>query len=152
MVRAITLGLSDYAPPVVNDPIATARLRIAVEAILGPQAVAEGPMMMVAEDMAEYLNRVPGSFFVLGAMPDGVNWAEPHHRPRFDIDHHVAPWRGDPGGGGGWVSRTGKQVDKDRSRQGRKAFDAEYACQFLGHLPEHCAILEQVLACMKNLA
>ena len=48
--------------------------------------------MMVAEDMAEYLNRVPGSFFVLGAMPDGVSWAEPHHSPRFDIDERALPW------------------------------------------------------------
>lgn len=85
------LELSDYAPPVVNDPIATAQLRIAAEAILGPQAVADGPMMMVAEDMAEYLNRVPGSFFVLGAMSDDVSWAEPHHSPRFDIDERAMP-------------------------------------------------------------
>lgn len=85
------LELSDYAPPVVNDPTATARLRVVVEAMLGPQAVADGPMMMVAEDMAEYLNRVPGSFFVLGAMPDSVSWAEPHHSPRFDIDERSLP-------------------------------------------------------------
>ena len=56
---------------------------MAAEAILGAKALADGPMMMVAEDMAEYLNRVPGSFFVLGAMPDGVSRAEPHHQPAF---------------------------------------------------------------------
>ena len=85
------LELSDYAPPVVNDPVATARLRVAAEATLGQAAIADGPMLMVAEDMAEYLNRVPGSFFVLGAMPDGVAWAEPHHSPRFDVNEQALP-------------------------------------------------------------
>jgi amidohydrolase len=41
--------------------------------------------------MAEYLNRVPGSFFVLGAMKDGEGAAEPHHSPRFDIDEAALP-------------------------------------------------------------
>lgn len=85
------LELSDYAPPVVNDPAATIRLRAAAEATLGQANVADGPMLMVAEDMAEYLNRVPGSFFVLGAMPGGVAWAEPHHSPRFDVDERALP-------------------------------------------------------------
>jgi metal-dependent amidase/aminoacylase/carboxypeptidase family protein len=85
------LELSDYAPPVVNDPAATIPLRAAAEVTLGQANVADGPMLMVAEDMAEYLTRVPGSFFVLGAMPDGLAWAEPHHSPRFDVDERALP-------------------------------------------------------------
>jgi amidohydrolase len=84
------LCLSDYTPPVVNDSGAAAHLRQAAVAVLGERAVANGPMMMVAEDMAEFLNRVPGCFFVLGAMADGVA-AEPHHSPRFDVDERALP-------------------------------------------------------------
>lgn len=86
-----TLTFSDYAPPVVNDAGATQQLRSAAVAVLGEDAVAGGPMMMVAEDVAEYLNRVPGSFFVLGAMPPAATVAEPHHSPRFDIDERALP-------------------------------------------------------------
>jgi amidohydrolase len=85
------LAFSDYAPPLVNDPEATEAVRAAATAVLGAEAVSEEPMMMVAEDMAEYLNRVPGSFFVLGAMKDGEGAAEPHHSPRFDIDEAALP-------------------------------------------------------------
>jgi amidohydrolase len=85
------LAFSDYAPPLVNDPGATEVVRAAATAIVGAEAVSEEPMMMVAEDMAEYLNRVPGSFFVLGAMKDGEGAAEPHHSPRFDIDEAALP-------------------------------------------------------------
>jgi amidohydrolase len=85
------LAFSDYAPPLVNDPMATEALHAAAAAVLGAEAVSEGPMMMVAEDMAEYLSRVPGSFFVLGALKNGERSAEPHHSPRFDIDEAALP-------------------------------------------------------------
>lgn len=85
------LRFSDYAPPVVNDPAATRRMRAAAAAVLGEQAIADGPLMMVAEDMAEFLNRTPGCFIVLGAMPAGAQPAEPHHSPRFDIDERALP-------------------------------------------------------------
>jgi amidohydrolase len=86
-----SLAFSDYAPPVINHTAPTARLRAVAEAILGRAAVADGPMMMVAEDMAEFLKRTPGSFFVLGAMPPGMESAEPHHSPRFAIDEAALP-------------------------------------------------------------
>jgi len=85
------LTFRDYAPALVNDPAATVPLRVAATAVLGEEAVADGPMMMVAEDMAEFLNRVPGSFCLLGAMPSGPGPAEPHHSPRFDIDERALP-------------------------------------------------------------
>jgi amidohydrolase len=85
------LCFSDYAPPVVNDPGATAHLRAVAASVLGDASIDDGPMMMVAEDMAEFLNRIPGCFLVLGAMPSGSPVAEPHHSPRFDIDECSLP-------------------------------------------------------------
>jgi metal-dependent amidase/aminoacylase/carboxypeptidase family protein len=80
----------DFTPPVVNDALATEHLRTAAAAVLGDAAVIAGPMMMVAEDVSEFLNRTPGSFFVLGAMPESTR-PEPHHSPRFDIDERALP-------------------------------------------------------------
>ena len=91
------LAFSDHAPPVVNDEDATAHVRGIAQDVLGQDAVQDGPMMMVAEDMAEFLDRVPGNYFVLGAMKagpegDGGSFtAEPHHSPRFDIDERALP-------------------------------------------------------------
>lgn len=87
-----TLEVTFHAPPLVNDPDAAEHVRQVAADILGAEAVADGPMLTVAEDMAEILNRVPGCFFVLGAMPDRNGLpAEPHHSPRFDIDERVMP-------------------------------------------------------------
>jgi metal-dependent amidase/aminoacylase/carboxypeptidase family protein len=86
----------DFTPPVVNDAGATEHLRSTATAVLGDAAVADGPMMMVAEDVSEFLNRTPGSFFVLGAMPQrrarsetgpsNEEWA------RSEIGNHPGPW------------------------------------------------------------
>jgi amidohydrolase len=87
-----SLRFSDHAPVLINDSAAAAHVRQVAGAILGSAAVADGPMLTVAEDMAVLLNRVPGCFFVLGAMPEGrTTPAEPHHSPRFDIDERVMP-------------------------------------------------------------
>jgi len=80
----------DYAPPVINDRAAAEHLHHAATAVLGDAAVHNGPMMMVAEDVAEFLQRVPGCFFVLGAQPRHAA-PEPHHSPRFDIDEAALP-------------------------------------------------------------
>ena len=80
----------DFAPPVVNDAAAAEHLRKAAAAVLGDEAVADGPMMMVAEDVSEFLDRTAGCFFVLGAMPDSAQPA-PHHNPRFEIDERALP-------------------------------------------------------------
>ena len=43
---------------------------------------------LVGEDMALYLERLPGTFFFLGG-GEGA----PHHHPQFDLDEEVL-WRG----------------------------------------------------------
>jgi amidohydrolase len=86
----------DFTPPVVNDAAATEQLHAAAAAVLGEAAVAGGPMMMVAEDVSEFLNRTPGSFFVLGAMPQRRARSETgpsnEERARSEIGNHPGPW------------------------------------------------------------
>jgi amidohydrolase len=46
---------------------------------------------MTAEDMSEFLNRVPGCFFFIGSANAAKGLNAPHHNPRFDIDEDVLP-------------------------------------------------------------
>lgn len=72
-------------PPVVND-VAQAQfiLRCAQE-ISETKEVLDIAPMMIGEDFAYYLQKVPGAFYLVGAMPkDGTHY--PHHHPRFDFE------------------------------------------------------------------
>lgn len=69
-----------------NDPAMTAIVREAASAVVGPENVTEGDILMVSEDMSEFLARVPGCYYLVGSMNEerGLTWG--HHTSRFDID------------------------------------------------------------------
>ncbi|WP_352425711.1 M20 metallopeptidase family protein [Aminomonas paucivorans] len=77
------------APPVVNHRGFTEAFRRSAGKILPPEDLVdlEAPTL-VGEDMALYLERLPGTFFFLGG-GEGA----PHHHPQFDLDEEVL-WRG----------------------------------------------------------
>lgn len=69
-----------------NDPSMTAIVREAAISVVGEENVVEGDILMVSEDMSEFLSRVPGCYFLVGSMNTerGLTWG--HHTSRFDID------------------------------------------------------------------
>jgi len=74
-------------PPVINDSrIAELVRSVANEVVETPAGVVPECQTMGSEDMAFFLEQVPGCYFFLGsANPDlGLNY--PHHHPRFDFD------------------------------------------------------------------
>ncbi|HST63886.1 MAG TPA: amidohydrolase, partial [Mycobacteriales bacterium] len=74
-------------PPVDNDPASTAILHSAVQAALGPKAVADTEQSLGGEDFAWYLGRVPGALARLGVRPpDATGPNLDLHQPTFDID------------------------------------------------------------------
>lgn len=76
----------DY-PVLVNDKEMTEIVVNAINKAEIPEvkAVIETPPSSGSEDFAYYLQKVPGSFFYVGAMPsDGP--AYPHHHPKFTIN------------------------------------------------------------------
>jgi amidohydrolase len=78
-------------PSVVNHPAASELLReIACEAA-GPENVEDSPLVMASEDFSFYLERVPGTFFFLGAGNAEKGSDFPHHSPKFDIDDDALP-------------------------------------------------------------
>lgn len=85
-----TLSLADYTPTVVNDPAAAGIARAAVSSLVAAEQIDAITPLMVAEDMAEILNRTPGCYLLVGAQPAG-GVSEAHHSPRFDFDEAMLP-------------------------------------------------------------
>jgi amidohydrolase len=80
-------------PPTVNDPeMAELVRRVAVDTV-GEARVRTDPSVrtMGAEDFAEFLLRVPGCYFFVGAYNEAIDAIHPHHSPRFDICEDALP-------------------------------------------------------------
>ena len=73
-------------PPVVNHEKETSLLKEAAERIEGVTTVVETEALMVGEDVAYYLEEIPGTFFLTGAGNEENHSTYPHHHPMFDID------------------------------------------------------------------
>jgi len=73
-------------PPVVNDARATALVREAAIAVVGEEGVVNVQPVMISEDVSEFLIRVPGCFFLVGARNNARGIIYGHHHPRFDLD------------------------------------------------------------------
>ncbi len=73
-------------PPTVNDDNMAAVVRRCAVEVVGAEAVKEPEPTMGGEDMAFYLQEVPGCFFFLGA---GRQGAAPIHSSKFDFNEEV---------------------------------------------------------------
>ncbi|HRJ42263.1 MAG: amidohydrolase [Caldilineaceae bacterium] len=78
-------------PATVNSPEGAALMQQVAEAVVGPAQVAQIAPMMVGEDMAEFLNRAPGCFVLVGAASPETGPFSPHHSPTFDFDERMLP-------------------------------------------------------------
>jgi amidohydrolase len=85
------LKLEHAAPALVNDPTVASLVAHAACRVLGSEAVGPTAPVLVSEDMAEFLKRVPGCFFFLGSMNLERGLDYPHHHPRFDFDEAALP-------------------------------------------------------------
>jgi amidohydrolase len=80
----------DYSaqyPPVINDAGMADLVRsVALAVVETPAGVVPDCHTMGGEDMAFFLQEVPGCYFFLGAANADKALAYPHHHPRFDFD------------------------------------------------------------------
>ena len=72
-----------------NDERATELLRRAVTRALGSDALVEAIPTMGGEDFSAYQQKVPGSFFFIGARNEERGITNPHHHECFDIDERA---------------------------------------------------------------
>jgi amidohydrolase len=71
--------------PLINDERLSALMRDVATNLVGAGNVRSGIRTMGGEDMAFFLEKVPGCFAFVGSAPrNGA--ASPHHSPTFDID------------------------------------------------------------------
>lgn len=81
-------------PPLVNDAEFTKGFVKTAEKIVCKHNIVEiTKPSMVGEDMAYYLEKVPGTFFILGGGNKEKGIVAPHHSSKFDIDEDVL-WKG----------------------------------------------------------
>ena len=81
-------------PPTINDPDAAELGRRVVTRLLGVDAAklsGSGTRAMIGEDFAEYLQRRPGAFFLVGSRNEARGLVHPHHSDRFDFDEDALP-------------------------------------------------------------
>jgi amidohydrolase len=78
-------------PPVVSDAeVAEVVRRAAVETV-GAENVDPVPRITVGDDVALFLERAPGCYFLVGAGDVARRPVAPHHHPEFDIDERCLP-------------------------------------------------------------
>jgi amidohydrolase len=74
-------------PPVINDSqIAELVRSVALDVVETPAGIVPECQTMGGEDMAFFLQQVPGCYFFLGSANPSKDLAYPHHHPRFDFD------------------------------------------------------------------
>ncbi|HUY61604.1 MAG TPA: amidohydrolase [Candidatus Dormibacteraeota bacterium] len=77
-------------PPVVSDAAVAELVRRAVRATRSARLVEAEPLT-VGDDMANFLEAVPGCYFLVGAGNRARGITAPHHHPEFDIDEACLP-------------------------------------------------------------
>jgi amidohydrolase len=76
--------------PLMNEPNVTRTVMEVGEQLIGDRASRLGRPLTVSDDFAEFLTRIPGCYFMLGARPPGET-APAHHSPTFRIDEAALP-------------------------------------------------------------
>jgi amidohydrolase len=76
--------------PLMNEPNVTRTVLEVGRSLIGDKASVLGRPLTVSDDVAEFLTRIPGCYFMLGAMPKGAP-PPAHHSPGFRIDEDALP-------------------------------------------------------------
>jgi len=81
----------EYTPPVVNTPEITRLVQQAFQEEAPEILVNSDARSSASEDMALFLEKVPGCFFFIGSGVADAAKRFGHHHPKFDIDEAVLP-------------------------------------------------------------
>ncbi|HVA38892.1 MAG TPA: amidohydrolase [Candidatus Dormibacteraeota bacterium] len=75
-------------PVTANDPVETRLVDEVARTLFGAERSIEGERTMGAEDFSFFLERVPGSYFLVGAS-SSPETSKPHHNAAFTIDERA---------------------------------------------------------------
>jgi amidohydrolase len=85
-----SLNLVHGTVPLMNEPNVTRTVLDVGKEMVGDRASVLGRPLTVSDDFAEFLTRIPGCYFMLGARPEG-DTPPAHHSPGFRIDEDSLP-------------------------------------------------------------
>jgi amidohydrolase len=85
-----TLDLIYATVPLMNEPNVTRTVLDVANSLIGDKASILGRPLTVSDDFAEFLTRIPGCYFMLGAAVPGEK-PTAHHSPGFKIDENAFP-------------------------------------------------------------
>ncbi|MDD6769789.1 M20 metallopeptidase family protein [Inconstantimicrobium porci] len=87
----IEVEFKDYASPLINDKSVTDDVKSVVENVVGnSNIITDYPKALGADDFAEYLLKVPGTYLRIGTRnEDNKSTCMPHHNGQFDIDEEA---------------------------------------------------------------
>ncbi|MGE5251102.1 MAG: M20 metallopeptidase family protein, partial [Bacteroidota bacterium] len=86
------IDMKQVTPPVINDDRVTRGVQEAARHILPESQLDTASFItMGAEDMAFFLERVPGCFFFVGSANREKGLDYGHHHPKFDVDEDAMP-------------------------------------------------------------
>lgn len=77
--------------PVNNHPEVGARLRQLFAPLVGEDALDTTIRTMGSEDVSEFMDDIPGTYFFLGAKDETADAYYGHHHPRFSFDENALP-------------------------------------------------------------
>ncbi len=72
--------------PLFNDPNVTRTVLDVGAELIGDRSGEIGSPLTVSDDMAEFLTRIPGCYFMLGGRPPDADTPPAHHSPTFRLD------------------------------------------------------------------
>lgn len=78
-------------PALINDPKFTDFASDIAKRLYGEKSVVEADINMGGEDFSLYVEKVPGTFFLLGTGNKEKGTDRPHHNPYFDVDDDALP-------------------------------------------------------------
>ena len=84
----VTVEFKDYASPLINDERVTKEVEVIANSILGKEnVITNHPKSLGADDFAEFLLEVPGTYINVGTRNSyNSNTSVEHHNHLFDID------------------------------------------------------------------
>lgn len=78
-------------PALINDEHVAERVQRVALALLPGDTLEREFNTMGAEDMAFFLEKIPGCFVFVGSANHELGLDAPHHHPRFDVDERALP-------------------------------------------------------------
>ncbi|MGK0554792.1 M20 metallopeptidase family protein [Macrococcus capreoli] len=84
----IDFKYTDGYPALVNSERETLWLKNISKTIETIQSLEEGSPSLGGEDFAYFLQKKPGSYFIVGVRNEALKADYPHHHPKFDMDEN----------------------------------------------------------------